>query len=571
MWLLDTSKIELVEFVGKVPPYAILSHTWGDEEVSFQDLQTQSPSTLEKKKNKGYAKIKGTCQLALDSGLGWAWVDTCCIDKASSAELSEAINSMFQWYKEARVCYAYLADVHDSTEREPFLSSREQFADVHHDSNYREQFSSSRWFTRGWTLQELLAPSSVVFYASNWDHIGGYRELVDEIASVTGIERQYLLKMKSIQNASVAQRMSWAAKRETTRVEDRAYSLLGLFDVSMPLIYGEGKKAFLRLQEEIMKKPSDQSIFAFGYGIETRGYGMDGRGSTRSCLAVSPAEFVHAGDIVYCDVDGPGADYVASSRHITLTAPLCRQVELALFCIPLMCRPRDEVLSLLAIPVITDDGSNVVRVHHTVALVPREVWSTQSVIQLHFKRADDIGFTKWMPPVVTTRRYALRRLPVGLEVLELWPLEQWLRPRQTNALWRGETSIGYARLRWVKADPAARQPDLILKLDAALEECTLAEFPSDATLADFANDKPFGRYPAHFGKMASIGAMSIVVEMKPSFHDHEANADLHIVDLVSSLCKPWSLQTYLLETSGVELVPPEERGSGSESSGYGVE
>lgn len=135
MWLLDASKIELVEFVGKVPPYAILSHTWGDEEVSFRDLRTNNRSTLEEKKKKGYAKIKGACQRALDRGLQWAWVDTCCINKASSAELSEAINSMFQWYNEASVCYAYLADVHDGQDR--------------------EQFSTSRWFTRGWTLQEV--------------------------------------------------------------------------------------------------------------------------------------------------------------------------------------------------------------------------------------------------------------------------------------------------------------------------------------------------------------------------------------------------------------------------------
>lgn len=228
-------------------------------------------------------------------------------------------------------------------------------------------------------MQELLAPALVVFYTSNWDYMGDHRMLVDYIATVTGIERHYLVKEKSLEDASVAQRMSWAAKRETTRVEDRAYSLLGLFDVSMPLIYGEGKKAFLRLQEEIMKKSSDQSIFAWGYSMETRGW-------TLSCLAVSPDDFVHAGDIICCDVDGPSADYVASSRHITLTAPLCRQLDIAFSYIPLMCRPRDEVLSFLAIPVGKDYNSNIFRVHDRVALVPREVWCTESVTQLQIKR-----------------------------------------------------------------------------------------------------------------------------------------------------------------------------------------
>jgi hypothetical protein len=155
---------------------------------------------------------------------------------------------MFRWYKQAEVCYAYLSDVwYSSNERE--LNS---------------QLSKSRWFTRGWTLQELIAPKVVVFYSEDWRPLGTRSELCKTISSITRIEPEYLNGM-DLEFASVAKRMSWAARRETSRTEDVAYSLLGIFDINMPLIYGEGRKAFRRLQEEIMKStPEDHSLFAWG-------------------------------------------------------------------------------------------------------------------------------------------------------------------------------------------------------------------------------------------------------------------------------------------------------------------
>lgn len=177
----------------------------------------------------------------------------CCIDKTSSAELSEAINSMFSWYQNAAVCYAYLSDVPKSTDVSAAESS----------------FSKSRWFTRGWTLQELIAPCNLVFFSMDWHTLGTKIELSSRISSITGIERKFL-SGKSLELASAAKIMSWAALRKTSRVEDIAYCLLGLFDINMPLIYGEGKKAFRRLQEEIMTSRSeDHSLFAWGTIVAT--------------------------------------------------------------------------------------------------------------------------------------------------------------------------------------------------------------------------------------------------------------------------------------------------------------
>ena len=151
MRLLHTSTLELHEFYGEViPKYAILSHTWGEGEVSFQELQkAKLDESSMLNESKGYRKIKDCCKLAASDGWQYIWIDTCCIDKTSSAELSEAINSMYRWYGEAQICYAYLADVDSAGQNDPLTMRR---------------FERSRWFTRGWTLQELLAPDFLVFY-----------------------------------------------------------------------------------------------------------------------------------------------------------------------------------------------------------------------------------------------------------------------------------------------------------------------------------------------------------------------------------------------------------------------
>ncbi|KAL8991654.1 MAG: hypothetical protein Q9169_007777 [Polycauliona sp. 2 TL-2023] len=253
--------------------YAILSHTWGDEEISFQDLivennlQTASladhiyalagqlgtlnSQNIPLKQRKGYQKVEKCCAMALADGYEWAWVDTVCIDKKSSAELSEAINSMYDWYQKSAKCYVYMSDVSMVA------------GNGDSDATVIDEFRSSRWFRRGWTLQELLAPSHIIFYDRDWRYLGDKLGLTKHITIATGIDERYLRDNRSFEEASIAKRMSWASRRLTTRMEDEAYCLLGLFQVNMSLLYGEGPKAFIRLQHEIIRNCEDESIFAW--------------------------------------------------------------------------------------------------------------------------------------------------------------------------------------------------------------------------------------------------------------------------------------------------------------------
>ena len=170
MRLIDTSTLELREYMGdrNVPLYAILSHRWEGEEVSFQELQSGRA-----KKMGAYSKIKSCCAKAASEGWGHVWIDSCCIDKSSSAELSEAIKSIFKWYRDAQVCYVYLSEV--------ALRGQD------HDSVISE-FRRSKWFTRGWTMQELLAPSLVIFCDQDWIEIGTKSTLEDLLTKITGME-----------------------------------------------------------------------------------------------------------------------------------------------------------------------------------------------------------------------------------------------------------------------------------------------------------------------------------------------------------------------------------------------
>lgn len=240
-----------------VPRYAILSHTWADE-VSFQEMQAIGAALNEKKRGdiyykykEGHMKIRKSCKLARSDGFDWIWIDTCCIDKTNSTELSEAINSMFRWYRNAAVCYVYLSTASGT---QPIYDR-----DV-------VPFSSNppvpRWYSRGWTLQELIAPSDVRFYSRDWRFLGTKKGYATDIVRITGID-VYALDGGNLSRMSVARRMSWLGKRETTRPEDMAYCMLGIFGISMPMMYGEGRNAFVRLQEEIVKVIEDQSIFAW--------------------------------------------------------------------------------------------------------------------------------------------------------------------------------------------------------------------------------------------------------------------------------------------------------------------
>jgi hypothetical protein len=277
MRFLNTISLALHEFFGdSIPSYAILSHRWEDAEVTFQDLQTGGRPILKE----GWSKIEGCCAQAVRDGWEYAWVDSCCIDKTSSSELSEAINSIYQWYEKSQVCYVYLSDV---------VNVPTGWKGNRHDSPNSE-FRRSKWFTRGWTLQELVAPRTVAFYDSSWGEIGTRNSLREVVSDITGIAPKHLSYPRV---ASVAQRMSWASKRKTTRVEDQAYSLLGLFNVNMPLLYGEGLKSFWRLQLEIMASSDDESILAWNPTWDQTFRPME-----VGLIARHPADFTQSGNII---------------------------------------------------------------------------------------------------------------------------------------------------------------------------------------------------------------------------------------------------------------------------------
>jgi hypothetical protein len=181
---------------------------------------------------------------------------------------------MYRWYRNAKFCYAYLSDVSTSSEAHALYPITAAFKD-------------SKWFTRCWTLQELLAPKEMMFYSKEWQPLGTKTALETHIVAATGID-VHALRGANLHDFTVAQRMSWASRREATRKEDIAYCLLGIFDIHMPLLYGEGEKSFIRLQEEILKNIEDQSIFAW------KDSSMAPESST-GLLAKSPAPFSDSG------------------------------------------------------------------------------------------------------------------------------------------------------------------------------------------------------------------------------------------------------------------------------------
>lgn len=357
MWLLDAKSVRLVSFANQaqIPPCAILSHTWSNDEVSFQDIMSVDTGADLTTKT-GWFKIENACRLALSFGLSYVWIDTCCIDKSSSAELQEAINSMFKWYELANICFAYLADV--SSYEDPSVQG--------------SSFRLCRWFKRGWTLQELLAPIEVAFYDQDWKPISTRGKIQDLTGVITGIRPLYLFSpprhrriYDTLSRASVAERMSWMDKRETTRPEDLAYCVLGIFEINMPMLYGEGSKAFQRLQEEIMKKNDDSTLLSWGYQELCSNW----RWEEASLLAPHPSSFRYCRDIAPCSLKGfNAASFSMNQRGLQMKVPV--RVDLThqlLAYMILNCSPRSETECLpekgtpkcfVAIPLISTSAYN---------------------------------------------------------------------------------------------------------------------------------------------------------------------------------------------------------------------
>ncbi|RPD58001.1 HET-domain-containing protein [Lentinus tigrinus ALCF2SS1-7] len=307
MWVLSTNRAELHFFADPEDikdGFAALSHVWDKEEQSFQDVRQIQDACAKDGTNPRDVvceKIRQCCELAESHGYKWVWIDTCCIDKTSSAELSEAINLMFRYYSLALICYGYLRDIPSRApipeDGNPVRTPEFLLEDQRmHPSPMT--ICSSVWFTRGWTLQELIAPRFFLFLSSSWTVLGSRADFAWWVNFTTHIPERVLRLEASHTDYSIAQRMSWFGRRKTTRLEDEAYCLLGLFNIHMPTLYGEGRNAFRRLQEEIMKQSDDTTLFAWrllGYGSDpNRDYLL-----STCLLAPNPSVFVDSAEIVY--------------------------------------------------------------------------------------------------------------------------------------------------------------------------------------------------------------------------------------------------------------------------------
>ncbi|CZR56509.1 uncharacterized protein PAC_06398 [Phialocephala subalpina] len=328
MRLIDTATLQLHEYFGdEIPRYAILSHRWEEGEVKLQDFESGRGPFFA-----GWKKITGCCAKAASDGWPYVWIDCCCIDKMSSVELSEAINSMFNYYRGSEVCYAYLSDVQNS-------------------GDWQVGFENSKWFTRGWTLQELLAPRWVEFLDREWNEIGTKQTLQAIIERATGITH-----LDTFETACIAQKMSWASRRETTRPEDQAYCLMGIFGVSMPLLYGEGSiGAFERLQLQILSKSDDESIFAWADESSEGGLGL---------LATSPSMFAKSGSVQRANFDEIRPPYGMTNKglrfELLLTPnPYQRNFVKTEILAPLNCSQPGEsefLEHLIALRLISESG-----------------------------------------------------------------------------------------------------------------------------------------------------------------------------------------------------------------------
>ncbi|CAG9936164.1 unnamed protein product [Clonostachys rosea f. rosea IK726] len=274
MWLINVHTYALEEFLSgdATPPYAILSHMWSrpaNAEVTFTEMRQDLPSAQLKP---CFAKISKSCEISKSHMLDYVWIDTCCIDKRSSADLSEAINSMYNYYRDSVECLVYLSDV-EAGGGDNNVTRTESL----------ERLSRSRWFLRGWTLQELLAPRTRYFYDQSWNFIPSGDDLLETLARAGNLSVEILKDQGQVSKISIGERMAMASRRLTTRAEDMAYCLMGIFNVNIPVLYGEGgKSAFRRLQLEIMSKSFDQTLFAWRADLPESGL-----------LASSPSDFIN--------------------------------------------------------------------------------------------------------------------------------------------------------------------------------------------------------------------------------------------------------------------------------------
>ncbi|KAL5462734.1 hypothetical protein PMIN07_004755 [Paraphaeosphaeria minitans] len=371
--LLHIDRKEFQEFydLDSVAPYAILSHRWmhAQRNGKYRALElSHSEFVAGSGDDRGYGKVDKACeavrhlsqQLGLD--LQWIWIDSCCIDKSNNEEHSEAINSMYEWYARSYVCIAYLDDA------DPF-----------------DQGSPSERFTRGWTLQELIAPERVLFYNKDWIGCGSrndynpglygrhsFHDRSRETAAITRVDAA-LLRLtnrkqikRRLNSIPACQKMSWASDRKTTQDEDMAYCLIGIFDIPhMYLKRGEGRRAFIRLQEEIIKQSSDLSLFAWRLSDDRVEVCMDDnclslhdlrqsapedtpffdsslKSNLHGVFACGPCHFRSASRIEPTQPTVYNDEVTITSRGVRITTPLLGSGPFCPFRTPLYCIDGDD-------------------------------------------------------------------------------------------------------------------------------------------------------------------------------------------------------------------------------------
>jgi hypothetical protein len=413
MRLIDVEKKELEEFIGdNIPPYAILSHTWGadKDEILYEDIEQGNIN----KTGSQLVKFEACCRQTLQDGFRYAWIDTCCIPRSNPTELSEAINSMFRWYKKAAICYAYLADVPVGVDC----------------SDPNSKFFTSRWFRRGWTLQELLAPETVRFYDEAWNFLGTKEDMSVAIENITGIPRPVLQGWESLETQSVAQQMSWASKRVTKRPEDIAYCLLGVFGVHLSMIYGEGaESAFGRLQQTIMTEVRDDSILAWGLNMTELAPEDLGPVLSAGALASSPSDFANCRRIRSRQrYTGPMHTLEISGGCLSVQIPLHQEKNGEAFGV-LNCGPDDADDEVVVIPLhaVSSKSSEYVRPKYHRVHLRNKKYLDGSPKLIYVQKDEASGDGK-----VADRQhwfYVEESIETNLELIDVQPRSRWQKNR----------------------------------------------------------------------------------------------------------------------------------------------
>ncbi|EKJ76898.1 hypothetical protein FPSE_02896 [Fusarium pseudograminearum CS3096] len=497
MRLIDVTTLKMKEFFGKrIPPYAILSHRWGDnkDEVSFSDMKNGSTKKV------GMAKVLGCCEQAKKDEIKYIWIDTCCIDKGSSTELEEAINSMFQWYRKASVCYTYMSDV----------PKGDNIWDP------ASKFCTSSWFQRGWTLQELLAPVESRFYDQEWNLIGTKADLSSEIGNITDIPRKFLLGWADFRRASVAQRMSWAAKRKTKRIEDMAYCLLGIFNISMPMIYGEGAKAFERLQSKILVQTTDDSILAWGtFDTDLSGQSTKiSQAVSAGAFASSPKDFARCGRIVSnTQIFKPSSTITISGGYVNTSLTIHRN-ENQMHYGGLNCYFEGNDAQVIAIPLFTKSsatGHIRPQSYGPILVAKPPAGHPTSDIRIRVDRqlrpAQTTGKSVWL------HVQGYRKL--RLKLAETYPPLEWQKSRAL--LYRGDSKSGAKThlLRFTSGDAKSQDLIVVIELNPSGGASTTHSFViqafKDLELKDIANSLKFIDPKSRKLSVADNGVMEVKV------------------------------------------------------------